>query len=45
MFYYNKEIVNGDRLDMNNTMSQHKELYLEAFKVMTQVNKRKKNLF
>ena len=45
LYYYNKEIVNGHRLENNTTMSQHKGLYLEAFKVMHQVNKRKKNLF
>lgn len=53
MHYYEKEILNGDRLKetsndsmtSGNTMSKHRKLYLEAFKVMSQVNRRKKSLF
>ncbi|CAI2367761.1 unnamed protein product [Moneuplotes crassus] len=53
MHYYEKEILNGDRLKetpeasmaSNNTMTKHRKLYLEAFKVMSQVNRRKKSLF
>lgn len=52
MYYYEKEILNGERLEAGderlipeNTMSKHKKLYLEAFKIMSQVNKRKKSLF
>jgi len=42
--YYNREIKNGDRLNLNKTMNQHKALYAEAFKVMSGLNKRSKTL-
>lgn len=48
MHYYNKEIVEGDRLDTNKTMKKHKSLYLEAFKILISFmtkSKRDRNAF
>jgi hypothetical protein len=43
--YHDREIVNGNRLELNKTMSQHQGLYLEAYRVMKKINKRTKSLF
>lgn len=42
--YYVLEIKEGSRLTDNKTMNQHKGLYMEAYNVMSHINKRKKSL-
>jgi hypothetical protein len=38
--YYDREIINGNRLGSNRTMSKHPELYLEAYRFIMEMNKR-----
>lgn len=40
MTYYQREIKDGNRLSENKTMAQHQKLYLEAFRIMTGINKK-----
>lgn len=34
MNYYEAEIKNGQRIESNKTMKKHKDLYLEAFRIL-----------
>lgn len=44
MTYYQLEIKDGNRLLTNKTMNQHKGLYIEAYRLMSNINKRSKTL-
>lgn len=40
MHYYTQEIQNGDRLNSNKTMRKHRNLYIEAYKLLVKLNKK-----
>jgi len=43
MTYYTNEIKNGDRLETNKTMKKHRDLYLEAFRILLSFVSKGKN--
>ena len=40
MTYHDHEIKHGDRLNTNKTMKKHQVLYVEAYKILVNINKR-----
>lgn len=42
MTYYNSEIKHGDRLNINKTMKKHQVLYVEAYKILVNLNSKAK---
>ena len=43
MHYYTQEIQNGDRLNTNKTMKKHKNLYIEAYRILVNLNKKSRH--